>query len=596
MNLALQVLKHYYGYDSFRPGQAETINSLLLGQDTVAIMPTGAGKSMCFQIPAMLLSGITLVVSPLISLMKDQVDSLHSQGIAAVFINSTLSISQVRERLHQVQNGQYKLVYVAPERLESIAFQDVLQDVTISMVAVDEAHCVSQWGHDFRPSYQSIRPFISRLPKRPIIGAFTATATPEVRSDIIELLLLAEPRICITGFDRPNLSFSVLRGEDKQQFVLDYVRRHPQQTGIVYTATRKDVGLLQAMLAKRGIKAGCYHAGLSDEQRSIEQERFLYDDIQVMIATNAFGMGIDKSNVRYVIHYHMPKNMEAYYQEAGRSGRDGEPGECILLFNQQDVMLQKFLIEKSVDNLKRKQHELGKLHAMVDYCHTPNCLRNYILAYFGETITSDCGNCANCIQVGEQVDITIDAQKALSCVYRLRERFGVVMVAEVLKGSKTKKLLQFGLEQLPTYGLFAERTLAEIKNLLQRLLATGYLALTESEYPVLKLTPQGIAVLRGQLSVYHKFVKQPAAPKADNSLFELLRQLRRQLAERDRVPPYVVFADSTLQEMCRQLPQTAADLRLIKGVGEMKLSRYGQDFLAVIRGQAGGGSNDCINS
>lgn len=576
------ILKKYYGYDEFRPGQEQIIADLLGGKDTLAIMPTGAGKSLCFQIPAMLLPGVSLVISPLISLMKDQVDGLANQGIPATFINSSLTNAEVRERLYQVRAGKYKLVYVAPERLETDSFQAALSVLTISMLAVDEAHCVSQWGHDFRPSYQSIRPFIDRLPERPVIGAFTATATLEVKEDIISLLLLNQPRIHVTGFDRPNLSFSVLRGEDKQKFVLNYLAEKKRQPGIIYAATRKEVDSLYQLLKKKGFAVGHYHAGLSDEQRIREQEKFLYDDIRVMVATNAFGMGIDKSNVRYVIHYNMPKNMEAYYQEAGRSGRDGEPGECILLFGQQDIMLQKFLIDKSVEDPTRKQHELRKLQAMVDYCHTPECLRGYILSYFGESIVSECGNCGNCDQEAEQVDVTVDAQKALSCVYRMKERFGLALVAEVLKGSKNKKVLQLGFDRLPTYGLFAERKLQDIKTLLQRLVATGFLSLTESEYPVLKLTAQAIPVLRNQTAVHQKVVQAPKR-EADNSLFESLRQLRKSLAERDRVPPYVVFADSTLKEMCQFCPQNEAELRNIKGVGDMKLARYGKEFIAAIR-------------
>lgn len=576
------VLKQYYGYDEFRSGQAEIIANLLDGRDTLAIMPTGAGKSVCFQIPAMLLPGVTLVISPLISLMKDQVDGLASQGIPATFINSSLGAADVRERLYHVRTGKYKLVYVAPERLETDSFQAALAELTVSMVAVDEAHCVSQWGHDFRPSYQAIRPFIDRLPERPVIGAFTATATLEVKQDIMDLLLLKQPEVHVSGFDRPNLSFTVLRGEDKQKFVQSYVKEKDRQSGIIYAATRKEVDGLYELLKKKGIAAGHYHAGLSDVERMNQQEKFLFDDIQVMVATNAFGMGIDKSNVRYVIHYNMPKNMEAYYQEAGRSGRDGEPGECILLFAQQDIMLQKFLIDKSVEDLMRKQQELRKLQTMVDYCHTPDCLRSYILNYFGEPLAGGCGNCGNCDEDSEKVDVTVDAQKALSCVYRMKERFGLALVAEVLKGSKNKKVLQMGFDSLPTYGLFAERTLQDIKTLLQRLVATGYLSMTESEFPVLKLTQQAIPVLRNQTFVHQRVVQAPKR-EADNSLFESLRQLRKALAERDKVPPYVVFADSTLKEMCQVCPQTELELRKVKGVGDMKLERYGQEFLKAIR-------------
>lgn len=545
-------------------------------------MPTGAGKSLCFQIPALLLPGVTLVISPLISLMKDQVDGLNMQGIPATFINSSLSGTETQQRLALFRDGRYKLMYVAPERLDSDSFQAALQQIAVSMVAVDEAHCLSQWGHDFRPSYRAIKPFIDGLASRPVIGAFTATATPEVKTDIIELLSLEKPKVYITGFDRPNLSFRVLRGEDKRQFVLDYVQAHFRQSGIIYAATRREVDELCHFLQKRGIAAGRYHAGLSDEERLTQQEQFLYDEIRVMVATNAFGMGIDKSNVRYVLHYNMPKNLEAYYQEAGRSGRDGGPGECILLFGPQDVQLQKFLIDKSVENMERKQHELRKLQDMVDYCYTPECLRYFILNYFGEeTAAGECGNCGNCNDDSQRVDITVDAQKVFSCIYRMRERYGISLVAEVLKGSKNKKVSQLGFNRLPTYGLMAQRTLQDIRTLIQRLVATGYLYLTDGEYPVVKLAPQAIPVLKSQEKVWQKnFTQKSSEP--DDSLFDLLRQLRKSIADQEKVPPYVVFADSTLKEMSQHVPQDEKALARIKGVGELKLRKYGRRFLQLI--------------
>lgn len=579
---AQQYLKQYFGYDRFRPGQMQVIRNLLDGSDTVAIMPTGAGKSLCFQIPALLLPGVTLVVSPLISLMKDQVDGLNMQGIPATFINSSLSGGESRQRLDYFRDGRYKLMYVAPERLESDLFQSALQNIAISMVAVDEAHCLSQWGHDFRPSYRAIKPFIDRLASRPVIGAFTATATPEVKADIIGLLTLEKPQVYITGFDRPNLAFRVLRGEDKRQFVLDYVKAHAGQSGIIYAATRREVDEICLFLRKKGISAGRYHAGLPDQERLSGQEQFIYDEIQVMVATNAFGMGIDKSNVRYVLHYNMPKNLEAYYQEAGRGGRDGEPGECILLFAPQDVQLQKFLIDKSVESPERKQNELRKLQDMVDYCYTPECLRHYILNYFGEhTADEECGNCGNCNDDSRRIDITVEAQKVFSCIYRLRERYGIMLVAEVLKGSKNKRISQLGLERLSTYGLMGQRTLQDIKTLIQRLIATGYLHLTESEYPVVTLTPQAIPVLKNQERVWQKiFIQKSAEP--DDSLFDLLRQLRRRIAGQEQVPPYAVFADSTLREMSQYYPQDKEAMARIKGVGERKLQKYGQKFLDLI--------------
>ncbi|WP_110953866.1 DNA helicase RecQ [Anaerosinus massiliensis] len=580
---ALQLLKRFYGYNEFRPGQEKIILSLLEGKDTVAIMPTGAGKSICFQIPALLLPGVTLVISPLISLMKDQVDALNMQGIPATYINSSLTSAELSRRLYDIGSNHYKLIYIAPERLSTEAFQSILNKLTVSMVAVDEAHCLSQWGHDFRPSYQAIFPFINTLPTKPLISAFTATATLEVKEDIHTLLGLHRPEIYVTGFDRPNLYFSILRGENKQKFILNYIKNHADQSGIIYAATRKDVDGLYELLLNKGYQAGHYHAGLRDDERIHQQEQFLYDKIQVMVATNAFGMGIDKSNVRFVIHYNMPKNMEAYYQEAGRSGRDGEPGECILLFSSQDIMLQKFLIDKSVENPDRKQHELGKLQAMVDYCHTPNCLRQYILQYFGETSAkNECDHCSNCKNDSELIDITIDAQKVFSCVYRLRERFGVTMIADVLKGSKNKKVLQFKFDQLPTYGLFSNRSVDEIKSLIQRLTATQYLALTESEYPVVKLTETAFAVLKNEASVWQKVVKTHKA-QADDTVFTALRKLRRTIAEEENIPPYLVFADSTLREMSAQLPRTMDDLQQIKGIGEVKQKKYGAQFLNLLK-------------
>lgn len=583
LNKARQILQKFYGYEDFRPGQKKVVESLLNKNDTVAIMPTGAGKSICFQIPALLFEGVTLVISPLISLMKDQVDSLRQLGIAAVYINSSVSKAQLYKDLQDISAGFYKIIYIAPERLTFEYLPDSFKNLNISMVAVDEAHCLSQWGHDFRPSYRNILNFTNSLRIKPIISAFTATATPEVKTDIINLLGLKQPNVFVTGFDRPNLYFSVLRGEVKDKFVIDYVKKHQDEAGIIYVGTRKDVDALQVLLEIKGIKAGRYHAGMTDEERNQMQEDFLYDNLSVMVATNAFGMGIDKPNVRYVIHYNMPKNMEAYYQEAGRAGRDGLSGNCILLYSPQDTQLQKFLISKSTESEIRQQLEYKRLQSMVDYCHTPQCLRAFILHYFGEfDVEEHCDNCSNCKLEGELIDITIDAQKVLSCVYRMHERFGVKMIAEVLKGSKSAKIKQFNFERLSTYGLMKERKLKDISDLILRLSAMQYLDITESQYPVVTLNELSWQVLRGQKKVWQKMVIVKKA-KAKGELFEALRSLRKELATKEKLPPYMIFSDATLTQMATDKPTDLELMKNIRGVGEFKLQKYGEEFLTVIK-------------
>lgn len=583
LNKARQILQKFYGYEDFRPGQKKVVESLLNKNDTVAIMPTGAGKSICFQIPALLFEGVTLVISPLISLMKDQVDSLRQLGIAAVYINSSVSKAQLYKDLQNISAGFYKIIYIAPERLTSEYLLDSFKNLNISMVAVDEAHCLSQWGHDFRPSYRNILNFTNSLRIKPIISAFTATATSEVKTDIINLLGLKQPNVFVTGFDRPNLYFSVLRGEVKDKFVIDYVKKHQDEAGIIYVGTRKDVDALQVLLEIKGIKAGRYHAGMTDEERNQMQEDFLYDNLSVMVATNAFGMGIDKPNVRYVIHYNMPKNMEAYYQEAGRAGRDGLSGNCILLYSPQDTQLQKFLISKSTESEIRQQLEYKRLQSMVDYCHTPQCLRAFILHYFGEfDVEEHCDNCSNCKLEGELIDITIDAQKVLSCVYRMHERFGVKMIAEVLKGLKSAKVKQFNFERLSTYGLMKERKLKDISDLILRLSAMQYLDITESQYPVVTLNELSWQVLRGQKKVWQKMVIVKKA-KAKGELFEALRSLRKELATKEKLPPYMIFSDATLTQMATDKPTDLELMKNIRGVGEFKLQKYGEEFLTVIK-------------
>lgn len=581
---AKEALQKYYGYPELRDGQEKIMNSIFQGRDTLGIMPTGGGKSVCFQIPALLFPGLTLVISPLISLMKDQVDTLKSLGIPATFINSSLEYKEVVERIQLAKQGKYKILYVAPERLELDNFRTLFKTLEISLLAIDEAHCISQWGHDFRPSYRSIAPFIKKLPKRPIVAAFTATATEEVTKDIVKLLSLQQSNVFIMGFDRPNLTFSVLRGENKRDFLLNYLQANPNHSGIIYAATRKEVDTLTDFLNKNGHATGKYHAGMNDQARINSQEAFLYDDLRIIVATNAFGMGIDKSNVRFVIHYNMPKNMEAYYQEAGRAGRDGEPGDCILLYSAQDIILQKFLIENTIFSPERQSNEYKKLQIMVDYCHTPKCLREYILNYFGEeNVSSKCNNCSTCNDDREIVDITKEAQIIFSCLKRMHEQYGITMVADVLKGSKNKKIMQAGFDRLSTYGLMNSLTVKDIKDTINVLVAEGYIYLTEGQYPIAKLQDKAISVLKGQEQVFHKLRKTTVAAAPDNSLFELLRTLRKEISAKEGVPPFVVFSDSSLKEMCSYLPIDQSSMLAIKGVGQNKWQNYGQQFITLIK-------------
>lgn len=581
---ALEVLHKYYGYDDFRGDQDKVIESILDGKDTMAIMPTGGGKSICYQIPALLFKGITIVISPLISLMKDQVDSMKDLGIGAAYINSSITQSEILNICSALKKGDVKILYVAPERLESGEFCHFIKGMDISQVAVDEAHCVSQWGHDFRVSYTYIDQFIENLSIRPVVTAFTATATEEVRKDIVSQIKLKNPAVFISGFDRANLKISCLKGGNRFRHMLDYIRTNGQQSGIVYAATRREVDSIYEKLRANDISAGRYHGGMSNEDRKKNQEDFVYDRISVIVATNAFGMGIDKSNVRFVIHYNIPKNIESYYQEIGRAGRDGEKSECILMFAPQDVITQKYLIETSIQSPERRLNEYKKLQCMVDFVHYNGCLRKYILNYFGEQVDyEECGNCSNCITKGEYVDKTVDCQKVLSCIYRMKREFGVNMIVDVLRGSLQKKVLQYGFDKISTYGIMKNYSKNELSSFINTLIAQGYISLREGEYPMVVLNSHSVKILKGEEKV---ILKEPARAEKiieNSDLFEILRNLRREIAGRESIPPYLVFADVTLREISSRYPVTSQQMLDISGVGELKLEKYGDVFLNVIR-------------
>ncbi len=595
------LLKQYFGHSAFRPGQETLIDALLDGRDVLGVMPTGAGKSICYQIPALMLPGITLVVSPLISLMKDQVASLCQTGVAAAYINSSLSYAQYLEVLRRAGRGTYKIIYVAPERLSTEGFLAFAESAELSLLAVDEAHCVSQWGQDFRPSYLKIAEFCAALPKRPTVGAFTATATDEVKRDIVRRLALDEPLELTTGFDRPNLFFSVETPASKDVWLGAFVAGRAEQSGIVYCATRKNVEKVCESLQRQGVAATRYHAGLEDAERRANQEDFLYDRARVMVATNAFGMGIDKSNVSYVVHYNMPKNIESYYQEAGRAGRDGSKAECVLLYAPKDVRTAKFLIENSEENealteeerAAVRERDLARLVKMAGYCKTTDCLRRYILQYFGEKAPLHCGSCGNCCGKLERIDITTEAQKILSGVTRVERKYrkglGVTLIVRMLHGGKDQRVLELGLDELPTYGILSELDRTTIRRYIDHMIEQDYLLLTEGEYPVLRTTEKAKDVLfhSEQVVILVKKREEPVKTKqlaeADGGLYAELRALRAEIAQRESVPAYVVFSNATLQDMAAKQPLTYAGFLSVNGVGTRKAERYGAVFIDCIR-------------
>ncbi|PEA21569.1 DNA helicase RecQ [Bacillus cereus] len=579
---AQELLASYFGYSSFRRGQDETIKNVLDGKDTVCIMPTGGGKSICYQIPALVFEGTTLVISPLISLMKDQVDTLIQNGISATYINSSISIAEANQRIQLAKQGHYKLLYVAPERLDSMEFVDQLIDMKIPMIAIDEAHCISQWGHDFRPSYLHIHRILDYLPEKPLVLALTATATPQVRDDICSTLEINQENTIMTTFERENLSFSVIKGQDRNAYLADYIRQNQKESGIIYAATRKVVDQLYEDLGKAGVSVSKYHAGMSDHDRNEQQELFLRDEISVMVATSAFGMGIDKSNIRYVIHYQLPKNMESYYQEAGRAGRDGLDSECILLYSSQDVQVQRFLIDQSTGE-SRFSNELEKLQNMTDYCHTEQCLQSFILQYFGEEPKEDCGRCGNCTDDRESIDVTRDSQMVLSCMIRTNQRFGKQMIAQVLTGSKNKKVIEFNFHTLPTYGLLSNRSVKEVSEFIEFLISDELIVVEHGTYPTLKVTEKGKEVLLGKENVLRKERVETRQIVQDHPLFEVLREVRKEIAQGEGVPPFVIFSDQTLKDMCAKMPQSDSELLTVKGIGEHKLVKYGSHFLQAVQ-------------
>lgn len=582
MSSSIEILEKYFGYSSFREGQQEIISNIMRGRDSFAIMPTGGGKSVCYQIPAALFEGITLVISPLISLMKDQVDNINDIGINAEYINSTQSLDEIKYIFERCYKSEIKLLYIAPERFENEYFIRMLTKLTISQIAVDEAHCVSMWGHDFRKSYTNIAPFIRSLYNRPIVTAFTATATMEVRKDIIKLLELENPYIYLGSFNRDNLSINVHIEEDKLEFVKDMIREKEEQSGIIYCLTRKEVDALYGYLKDCGYNVGKYHGGIKDEEKKNTQEEFLNENINVMIATNAFGMGIDKSNVRYIIHFTLPKNIECYYQEIGRGGRDGEIAKCHLLYSRSDIRTLEYMIN-STTTIGRRQIDLMKIQGMIDFCETKDCYRGFILKYFGEEKVNDyCNNCSNCFKNDELRDFTIEAQMILSCVYRTKEDFGISVLIDVLRGFKGPKIIQYNLDKLSTYGIMKDYNNKFIRDLIKTLIDLGYVSLRDGTYSMLKLNPKSIKVLKSQEKVICKLKEDVEEQILDKELFQKLKVWRKEKSYKERIKPYIIFSDSTLIELSNKQPKNKGELMAIRGMGEKKFERYGEDVLSLI--------------
>lgn len=595
-----KILKMYFGYEEFKTGQEKLVKGIMYGRDVLGIMPTGGGKSLCYQLPAIVLDGITIVISPLISLMKDQVDSLNEMGIAGTYINSTLEQNELIARLREIRENKYKIVYVAPERLNTDLFRDLIKEIKVSLVAIDEAHCISQWGHDFRPSYLEIPTFIDSLEERPVVAAFTATATKEIIEEIKFLIRLNNPLESIIGFDRPNLFYQVVKVSNKFSYLLDYLKNNFQEeSGIIYCATRKTVESLTKKLKHEGISAIGYHGGMETEKRQDNQDDFIFNRARIIVATNAFGMGIDKPDVRFVIHYNMPKNMEAYYQEAGRAGRDGEKSHCILLYSPSDVVKQKFIIQSEALSHERETILYKNLQYLIDYCHTNDCLRNFILTYFGEDPQNiNCNNCGNCLDESEMMDVTVESQKILSCIYRTNETYGLTTIIQVLRGSKSKRLLELGLDKVSTYEIMTDYSDAAVREIAMTLVSRGYIHITADKYPVLKLTSKSLEVLKGKVKVYHKKYlverKEPTNGNEDQKekgtnqnydkeLFNKLRELRYSIAQKKQIAPFMVFHDSTLKAIASYFPQDKEEILTISGVGLKKYESYGESFISLVK-------------